>query len=398
MNRCVKRTLCTGLAALMLAGCMTGTTVYAETAKEKVDRLEAALKQEKASLAKLQKDKKNAETTKTKLQNQSALLKEQLAALLETITDAEEAVGNKENEIAQKQAEIDSRWDEFKQQMGAMQMMHDTGAVAMLASCDNLYELLTFSNTMQEVSEWNTQVLDEMKAQRETLNEEKAELEAAKEELENRKAQLETKSGQLAANIQATDATITKAEADAKAQQEVVSMAQAEYDRAEAEWEAFVRQQAQKAQQNQGGSSDFTSDMFIWPLPGYSTITTYFGETQNINGLIKAGHKGIDVTTRGASPAILAAAGGTVTVARLSSSYGNYVMIYHGNGYATLYAHMSSMAVSEGQVVTAGQVIGYVGATGRATGPHLHLELAENGVPTDPAAAYPGLELSVTGR
>ena len=306
MNRRVKRTLCTGLAALMLAGCMTGTTVYAETAKEKVDRLEAALKQEKASLEKLQKDKKNAEATKTKLQNQSALLKEQLAALLETITDAEEAVGNKENEIAQKQEEIDSRWDDFKQQMGAMQMMHDTGAVAMLASCDSLYELLTFSNTMQEVSEWNTQVLDEMKAQRETLNEEKA-----KEELENRKAQLETKSGQLAANIQATDATITKAEADAKAQKEVVSMAQAEYDRAEAEWEAFVRQQAQQAQ---GGSSDFTSDMFIWPLPGYSTITTYFGETQNINGLIKAGHKGIDVTTRGASPAILAAAGGTVTV------------------------------------------------------------------------------------
>ena len=166
-------------------------------------------------------------------------------------------MGNKENEIAQKQEEIDSRWDDFKQQMGAMQMMHDTGAVAMLASCDSLYELLTFSNTMQEVSEWNTQVLDEMKAQRETLNE---------EELENRKAQLETKSGQLAANIQATDATITKAEADAKAQKEVVSMAQAEYDRAEAEWEAFVRQQAQKAQQAQGGSSDFTSDMFISAL------------------------------------------------------------------------------------------------------------------------------------
>ncbi|MCI7254860.1 MAG: M23 family metallopeptidase [Bacteroidales bacterium] len=124
--------------------------------------------------------------------------------------------------------------------------------------------------------------------------------------------------------------------------------------------------------------------MFIWPLPGYSTITTYFGETQNINGLIKAGHKGIDVTTRGASPAILAAAGGTVTVARLSSSYGNYVMIYHGNGYATLYAHMSSMAVSEGQVVTAGQVIGYVGSTGQSTGNHLHLEVRVNGTPTNP--------------
>ena len=78
------------------------------------------------------------------------------------------------------------------------------------------------------------------------------------------------------------------------------------------------------------------------------------------------------------------AAGGTVTVARLSSSYGNYVMIYHGNGYATLYAHMSSMAVSEGQVVTAGQVIGYVGSTGQSTGNHLHLEVRVNGTPTNP--------------
>ena len=393
MNRRVKRTLCTGLAALMLAGCMTGTTVYAETAKEKVDRLEAALKQEKASLEKLQKDKKNAEATKTKLQNQSALLKEQMAALLETITDAEEAVGNKENEIAQKQEEIDSRWDDFKQQMGAMQMMHDTGAVAMLASCDSLYELLTFSNTMQEVSEWNTQVLDEMKAQRETLNEEKAELEAAKEELENRKAQLETKSGQLAANIQATDATITKAEADAKAQQEVVSMAQAEYDRAEAEWEAFVRQQAQQAQ---GGSSDFTSDMFIWPLPGYSTITTYFGETQNINGLIKAGHKGIDVKVY-IGDTIVSAFDGKVRIVKYEAGgYGKYIVVRHNNGLETIYGHLSKQLVKVGDEVRAGEPIGLGGNTGRSTGSHLHFETRLLGEAINPALLFDFVNQDVT--
>ena len=79
-------------------------------------------------------------------------------------------------------------------------------------------------------------------------------------------------------------------------------------------------------------------------------------------------------------------------------SYGYYVKIQHDGTFDTLYAHCSSICVTPGQQVQQGEVIGYVGATGRATGPHLHLELAENGVPTDPAAAYPGLELSVTGR
>ena len=376
----VRKLLCAALAAVLLCCCLTGT-VYAETAKEKVDRLEAALKQEKAELAALEKNKANAQATKKKLENQAAILTEQLAALLQTITDAETAVGEKEQEITDKQAQIDEQWGDFKDQVGAMQMMHDTGAVAMLANCRSLYELLTFNNTMQTVSEYNDQMLDSMKTQKQILGEEKAELEAAKEELEAQKAQLEAKADELAENIKKTNTTITQAEAAAKAQQQVVSLTQEEYDRAEKEWEDYVRQQAQNAT---GGSSAFTSDQFIWPLPGYSRITTVFGETQNLNGYIKPGHKGIDEGTSGATPPIIAAASGTVTVARYSSSYGNYVMIYHGNGFSSLYAHMSSMAVSQGQEVTIGQTIGNVGNTGLSFGCHLHFEVRLNGTPVNP--------------
>ena len=81
-----------------------------------------------------------------------------------------------------------------------------------------------------------------------------------------------------------------------------------------------------------------------------------------------------------------------------NDDHGLYFQIDHGNGIKSFYAHCSRICVTTGQTVSAGEKVAEVGSTGNSTGPHLHLELAENGVPTDPAAAYPGLELSVTGR
>ena len=85
---------------------------------------------------------------------------------------------------------------------------------------------------------------------------------------------------------------------------------------------------------------------------------------------------------------MVAADGGTVSVATYSSSYGNYVMIYHADGSSTLYAHMSSLAVSAGQTVNQGDVIGYVGDTGWADGPHLHFEVRINGGTVDPLGYF----------
>lgn len=99
------------------------------------------------------------------------------------------------------------------------------------------------------------------------------------------------------------------------------------------------------------------------------------------------GHKGLDIAGPYGTP-IVAAADGTVIEANSTDSWGMswgyYVLIYHNGTYTTRYAHMSSVAVSTGQYVTAGTVIGYEGATGNVTGPHLHFEVYENGVRVDP--------------
>lgn len=373
-----------------------------QSAKDKMNALQEELDGVNAQLNKIQGNKKAAQATKKALEKQKALISEQITTLVSTIAAAEEAVAEKEEDIrqteeaiSQKEAEIDEQWDDFKAQMGAMQKLRDTGMVAMFANVKNLYQLLTFSNTMQEISRQDTQILDYMKAQKEELNaqkeklaQEKAELEEAKAELEAQKAALDAKSSELAKNITATDNEISAAAAAEKAQKQVLDAKQKEYDLAEAQYEAAVRAAISNAQSGDT-SNDFTSSLFIWPLPGYRRITTYFGETQNINGYIKPGHKGIDVGTSGATPPIIAAASGKVTVSTFSSSYGNYVVIYHGqdedgNGYATLYAHMTSRSVSEGQQVTVGDTIGIVGSTGLSTGEHLHFEVRVNGTPVNP--------------
>ena len=130
-----------------------------------------------------------------------------------------------------------------------------------------------------------------------------------------------------------------------------------------------------------------------WPLPVAGTITSQFGHRVDpITGEVSS-HTGTDIACAEGTP-ILAAANGTVTVANgldsWGGSYGYYIQIDHGGGLETLYAHCSSICVTTDQQVQAGQVIGYVGHTGRATGSHLHLEVHVNGSRTD-AMRYFGI-------
>lgn len=118
----------------------------------------------------------------------------------------------------------------------------------------------------------------------------------------------------------------------------------------------------------------------LWPLPGHTTLTTHFGEADAFGN---PGHRGIDIPAPGGTP-ILAAHSGTVLISGWNNSFGNQVLIDDGAGLSTRYAHMTATAVSPGQPVTAGQVIGYVGSTGDSTGNHLHFEVSVGGVLTDP--------------
>lgn len=120
-----------------------------------------------------------------------------------------------------------------------------------------------------------------------------------------------------------------------------------------------------------------------WPLPGHTYISCHFGE---VDAFGNAGHRGTDIPAPEGTP-ILAAHSGTVLVNGWNDSYGNQVLLDNGAGLSTRYAHMTATAVTAGETVTAGQVIGYVGSTGDSTGNHLHFEVMQNGVRIDPLEA-----------
>ena len=128
------------------------------------------------------------------------------------------------------------------------------------------------------------------------------------------------------------------------------------------------------------GGIAVTDGVLCWPLPGHTYISCHFGE---VDAFGNAGHRGTDIPAPEGTP-ILAAHSGTVLVSGWNDSYGNQVLLDNGAGLSTRYAHMMQAAVTAGEAVTAGQVIGYVGSTGDSTGNHLHFEVMQGGIRVDP--------------
>ena len=146
------------------------------------------------------------------------------------------------------------------------------------------------------------------------------------------------------------------------------------------------QEEAARQQPNPGGGPIYGSGSYIWPVDS-TTISSDYGYRIHPIFNTERFHAGVDINANSGDP-IYAADSGTVAIATYSSSYGYYVVINHGGGNSTLYAHMSSMAVSAGDTVTQGQVIGYVGSTGWSTGPHLHFETRSGGSTVDPMTYF----------
>ena len=178
--------------------------------------------------------------------------------------------------------------------------------------------------------------------------------------------------------ISSAQSSIDQYDADIKAQENQMKAIEAEMKRKEEE--ARKKAEAQKKTYNVTNLGNIS---FKWPCPSSGRITSGFGGRKSPTKGASSNHQGIDISaSTGAS--IVAAADGTVVIATYSYSAGNYIMIDHGGGVSTLYAHMSGLAVSQGATVSAGQVIGYVGSTGDSSGPHLHFEVREYGTKVNP--------------
>ena len=387
-------------ASLFLAAAclLLSVSVYPATAatsmsslQNKLDKLSQSIVQHKKELSNAKKKEQAAKALESELKEKVTVVQSQISVLKGQIAEVQNSIGLKEQEIAvkeqqitEKEAEIADQWGDFKQHMAAMQELRDGGSVAMLSAVNDLYELLTFNEVMQDISVKDTEIMDNMKTAKEALESDKLTLESQRSELQSKKADLDAQNSQMRAKQNELNSSVAAAQMSAAEAQQAQKDAQAAIESDEMNYEA-VKKQIQKMIAAAAASKptlSFTG--FICPLKSYSRISSEYGWRKNpVTGVNKL-HAGTDFAAPGGTP-IYAAASGYVQVAGWSSGgYGNYVIIYHGkmsdgNQYSTLYGHMRSVATSAGKYVQQGEIIGYVGSTGNSTGNHLHLEVWKGG-------------------
>ena len=373
--------------------------------QSKLDKLSQSINQHKKELSDAKKKESAAKALESELKERVTVLQDQISVLGGQIAAVQNSIGEKEQQIAvmqtqitdkqtqieQKQTEIDDQWDDFKKHMAAMQELRDGGSVAMLSAVNDLYELLTFNEVMQDISIKDTEIMNNMKSAKQgleddkaALEEQKAGLEAEKAELQSQKSELDSQNAQMKGKQSELNSSIYAAQLSAAEAQAAQQKAQAAIESDEMNYEAVKKEIQKMIAAASASKPQLSFSGFACPLKSYSRISSEYGWRKNpVSGVNKL-HAGIDFAAAGGTP-IYAAASGYVQVAGWSTGgYGNYVIIYHGkmsdgNTYTTLYAHMRSVATSAGKYVKQGELIGYVGSTGNSTGNHLHLEVWKGG-------------------
>lgn len=374
-------------------------TNLSQQKNEKLNTL-AALREQQSSFVELKKA----------LDEKNEVIQQEIQLVMEQIAMYDEMITEKEAEAQAAQTAADEQLELYKDHLRAME---ENGTfnfyLAVLFGSKDFSDLLSRIDMITEIMENDKAVEDAYKEARDFALEVKAEYESYKEELDGKKSELETEMEQLKAEMEEAEnmivalqtdidtytAEYNQMEADEMAvQAQIDALAQQLKEQEEAERKAQEEANANKGNETTGEntSSETTpptstvTGSYIWPVD-CTYITSKYGYRIHPLFGTKKFHSGVDVGAQSGA-AISAADGGTVAVATYSSSYGNYVMIYHSDGSSTLYAHMSSIAVSQGDTVSQGDVIGYVGDSGWADGPHLHFEIRVNGSSTDPLAYF----------
>ncbi len=362
-----------------------------QSLRDEASKLEKQRKELQAQINSLKSDQKAAMKKKSLLDNQIAVLRSQISNTEALIQDYETLIRQTKEELAQAEEKERIQYQLFCQRVRAMEEKGTVSYWSVLFHSNSFSDLLGRLADVREIMGYDQSVIDELKALQAEIAEKKAALEeelaqqqqardelvARQKELKNQEAEVEKLLDKLADNLEATQA------------------AEKEMREAAAAMDEEVRK-AEKAYAEQLANSGVVSEKgYLWPLPSANTtLTSLFGSRIHPITGKPNNHTGIDIRAA-KNTKIYAAKSGMVITSTYNRSYGNYVVVSHTDGSSTLYAHMNSRAVKEGEIVTQGQVVGYVGTTGSSNGYHLHFEVRINGVRKDPVDFYPSATLYV---
>ena len=366
--------------------------------QSEIDALKAEQAASQARQDELEEQLADVEADQAEAQQRRQLLQAQLDAINNEIENIDKQIAYYDAEIAQKEdeqaeaeANEEAQYELFCQRVRAMEEEGTVSYWSILFNSESFSEMLDRLADIDAVMAYDNQVMDELIAIREEIIALRTQLETSRAEEQAARDQQAAKQAEQQAKVAEAQELLDQINADVA---EVNRQLDAESEAA-AEIQAEIAQK-QKQLEEQRRQNNITIDSetsYLWPLPGYYRLSSLFGyRIHPITGEAHS-HTGIDIPAPGNTP-ILACKSGQVVTSAYHYSYGNYVVIDHGNGNSTLYAHMSSRAVSEGDMVTQGQTIGYVGTTGSSTGNHLHLEVRDNYTRVDPESKFPSLSLT----
>lgn len=408
------------LAAIMLLSMILSlipTKVSAASSSE-IKKQIAELKSQKKELESQMKDvqsqtKENESeiaqmvSEKDKIDQEIFLLYEQIDNIDQQLAAYALLIADKQDELDEAQAHLDELNAKNKERIRAMEEDGDVTYWSVLFKASNFSDLLDRLSMIDEIAAADRKRLKEMNEAAEevaaaqvSLESEKDELEVVKGEMDAAQAVLDEKRAEADALLadlvkkgyELDDLYAQMEEEEAEFQREIAQK-EKEYNEAKRqEWIQYMSTyvtQAPDTQPSSGGGTSSSGGGYVsssgWLIPcAYRMVTSPFGPRNTGIAGASTYHEGVDLGAPEGTP-IYASRTGVVTAATYGSKAGYYVSINHGDGYSSIYMHMTRYVVSAGQAVSAGQLIGYVGSTGVSSGPHLHFGISYNGTYVNPA-------------
>lgn len=369
-----KRILCAVLAVLTLLTLAAAGSVRpayaAKTAAEleeeqrkaaQIAALEQKKREQQEKLKDLEKQIAEAKAKKEDVMVTKNLLDQRNQLLLEQIDDTQNQIDDAAAQIARYELLEQEQYELFCQQVRSEEERGSLSYLSVLFKATSMADLLNRMEFVNEVAEYNKTLIAAMKETRENIKAEKTEMEA-------KEAQLGEQQDELQGKLDETTKLMNEYAADQKALERMHAAEEKAADEIDAQIARLI------------ADSDVVpgSEGFIWPVSTSKMISSPIGSRVAPGGFGSTNHKGVDICNVGYTSSVYATKSGRVLLTNSSGwggGYGNYVVIDHGGGLTTLYAHMSVVKVSPGDTVSQGTVIGVTGNTGASTGPHLHYEV-----------------------
>lgn len=424
MNK-LKRIICAFLSVCMISMPVTLSVVSAGA--ESVDSLEQQLQdlEEQSQeyqdiLDQTKEDIEEKEAYSDALVGKIEILDDKIALTRESIEDLNADIEQKQADIDQANADIEDQVDALCKRLRTIYMAGSASDLEIILGAKDFSDLIDKMSLIKVLSNYDKELIDEINVQLEEISEQKTALESDKEELEEKQLALEADQDEFNTLLEENDEILRNLYAtseDAEHALEHAALQSEEIEDQIASYYASLKQEETTPPSSSGGGSTPTpapapsttpstivsptpsASGYTWPVPGFYYLSSEWNEDRYTYN-----HGAIDIAGGGIMGAtVVAADGGTVISSYngcahnwgksgscgCGGGYGNYVMIDHGNGKMTVYAHLTNAVVSTGQSVSQGQVLGYVGSTGYSTGPHLHFECRLNGVKYNPMLEYP---------